>query len=336
VPTKDPEKLRAQRKRADAKRSPQRRGPHGWETEAREPYYVQTGRMWDNPFGVSQDEVADYILSNPPEIVAQVVFGRYVESSGLVFGGDLIQQMIDRTIPVVKTGQWVDLEMMQQCKMLMDRDDGWAHGFYTGVDLARVTDYTVIFTLDCRWIPDRPARVVYYKRLNKVNWEHIYAEIGRARHLFGPQVLLDSTGMGGDIVLDALWSRLYCPVHHRTMLLENPGCRDAGGNVRLDCDERVYEALSGVDGYAFTGTTKRELVQHLRSCLSVGYNPSDPYTEFGWIRTPPIPQLEEELAFYAWEDKRLQTDALFALALAAWAGLEEPVGSPLYGSVYGD
>lgn len=309
----------------------------GWEQQSREPYYVQTGTMWENPHGVAPEEVARFIFANPPEVVAQVVFGRYVEASGLVFSGDLIQMMIDESLPVVKSNQWLDVDAREQVEAMMIRQkDDWVQGFYTGIDLARVTDYTVIITLDCRFVPRRPARLVYYKRLNRVNWEHIYAEIGRARHLFGPAILMDSTGMGGDVVMDACQSRLYCPIHHRTMLMDNPSCVNNKGQPHSDCSERDHIPLNCVDGYSFSGTTKKELVQHLRNCLSMGYNPTSPYEPFGWIRTPPIPQLTEELAFYAWDDKGLSTDALFALALAAWAGLEEPVGPPLLGSVYGD
>ena len=50
---------------------------------------------------------------------------------------------------------------------------------------------------------------------------------------------------------------------------------------------------------------------------------------------PPIAQLEEELSFYAWEDKKLQTDCVFSLALAAWAGLEDARPDPYNGSPAG-
>jgi hypothetical protein len=72
------------------------------------PYYVQTGSMFDNPHGVPPAEVIRMIVENPPEVTAQTVFGKYVESSGLVFLGELIEMMIDRRWKRVVGNAWVD------------------------------------------------------------------------------------------------------------------------------------------------------------------------------------------------------------------------------------
>jgi hypothetical protein len=291
--------------------------------------------MFENPHGVPPDEIVRMILENDPEVTAQVVFGKYVESSGLVFTGELIQQLFDRRQERILSSTWMDRTVASQAAITF-ADRGWFNNrFYTGIDLARLNDYTVIFTLDTIRMP---ARVVYYRRLNRVPWDSIYSEVGKVRQLFGPNILIDSTGMGGDVVLDALESRRFCPVHGVAVLNDS---RCLGPDMQpLDCVVDDYLPLSCVEGFSFNpqghSSGKKQLVDHLRNCLSVGYMASRiSGEEFGWLRCPPIPQLEEELGFYTWDDKGLDTDCLFALALAAWHGLEDPVKDALVGSVHG-
>nr|MBA3405477.1 hypothetical protein [Gemmatimonadaceae bacterium] len=184
----------------------------------RSEYYVQTGSMFENPYGVPHDEIVAQLMEMPSEVAAQVIFGKYVESSGLVFSGDLIQMFVDREAEYyggawerqhrITSDRWYSEQDVQMAKQLP-----WANRrlrYAIGIDFARQTDFTVIFVLD---ILQRPARVVYYKRLNRVPWESIYREVGRALHLFGASALCDSTGMAGDVIMDNLDSRLYCPVH---------------------------------------------------------------------------------------------------------------------------
>lgn len=300
---------------------------------ARPEYYVQTGSMFENPHGVPHEEIVRMIVDNPPEVTAQTVFGKYVESSGLVFTGELIQMMIDRSLPRVQGNYYVDLEAAEQAKAwALAHDDWWGQRFHTGVDLARQTDYTVISTIDTMM---RPAQLVYFKRLNRVPWDSIYAEIGKARQLFGPNILCDSTGPGGDVVMDALEGSLYCPQHHRVVKIAAPACLNDQGKRLGHGPEHVYLPLSCCDGFAFASSTKKQLVDHLRLVLSSGYDSRTPDVAFGNLRTPPIVQLEEELSFYAWEDRKLQTDCLFSLALACWSGLEDEVGDIALGSPYG-
>jgi hypothetical protein len=295
-------------------------------------YYVQTGSMFENPHGVDPREIVGYILENPAEIVAQVVFGKYVESSGLVFTGEQIKQMIDYSLPPVRGNFWVDEHALEQAKLEFLHRRRWGHRYHTGIDFARQTDYTVISTIDTI---ARPARLVYWKRLNRVPWEHIYAEVGRAAHLWGRDIYCDGTGPGGDVVMDALHSRRYCPLHHRCNL-GGQSCVDGKG-AHLGCDTSQYISLAFIEDYDFgggTGLRKKELVEHLRNVLSVGYDVRNPDEPFGWLRIPPIEQIEEELTFYTWDDKRLTTDALFSLALACWSGLEDCPRPSSIGSIY--
>lgn len=319
-------------------------------------YYVQTGSMFDNPYGVPHEEIMAMILELPSEMSAQVIFGKYVESSGLVFTGETIQMALDRMgthyladVPPAPDGRrinwritgdrWHSGEAVAAAKNM-----GWDMkrlSFATGVDFARQTDFTVIFTLDLRTFP---ARVVYFRRLNRVPWDSIYREVGRAVHLFGPSVLADSTGMAGDVIMDNLEDRRYCPIHDRVVTSDAVYCRDRHGQVLGGCppdykeyddaDGPAWKRLACVDGFEFQTKSKRNLIEHLRNVLQVGYvagtdNP------FGLIRTPPIVKLEEELSFYAWDDKGLETDTVMALALAAWQGLEDMPKAALLGSVYG-
>jgi hypothetical protein len=296
--------------------------------------YVQTGSMFDNPHGVPRDEIIAYIAETPAEVVAQVVFGKYVESSGLVFSGELIQNLVDRTAERITANSFLDRAALTRARSL-----GYAYQdfgrwpYHTGVDFARQTDYTVITTIDTTTLP---ARVVYFRRLNRVPWETIYTEVGRAASMWGPNVLCDGTGPGGDVVMDELENRLYCPIHKKTVLATGAVCLGRRGEVLEHPERHHYLPLNVAEAFHFTGTTKKELVEHLRNVLSVGYDATTPDVGFGNLRCPPIVQLEEELTFYAWDDKKLVTDSVFSLALAAWSGLEDPIGEAALGSIYGD
>jgi hypothetical protein len=311
-------------------------------TPDRPEYYVQTGSMFENPYGVPHDEIVSMLLELPAEMAAQVIFGKYVESSGLVFTSELIQMAIDRSLPRVTGDRWQDDAAVAECKVM--RHDFKKSRFHGGIDFARKTDYTVVSVIDTR---ERPARLVYYRRLNRVPWEHIYREVGRAMSIFGPSFAGDSTGMAGDVIFDALDSRRYCSVHDRVFLVEQNRCRDEDGRplATYDADGRPitcdpgrpgdHVALNSVDEYGFTERSKAQLIEHMRNVLSAGYRfGSD--EPFGWLRVPPIVQLEEEWSFYTWSDKGLETDALMSLALACWQGLEDAPAPVSLGSIHGD
>lgn len=300
---------------------------------SRPEYYVQTGSMFENPYGVPHDEIIAMLLELPAEVAAQVIFGKYVESSGLVFTGELIQQAIDRSMARITADRWFDPVAREQA-LIYSRHDK-ARRFHSGIDLARQTDYTVIFTIDTQL---RPARVVNYRRMNRVPWETIYREIGRTISTYGDSIVIDSTGMAGDVIMDALEGRRYCAKHDRTILIDPNGgggvCRDREGQRLKDCDEEKHISCS-TEGYGFSTNSKRVLIEHLRNTMGVGYRASSGES-FGWIRTPPIVQLEEELAFYAWDDKGLDTDTVMALALACWQGLEDVPEPIAFGNTYAD
>ena len=277
------------------------------------------------------------IRDNPPEMVAQVVFGKYVELSDLVFTGEVIQNAIDRSLPRVRGNFYLDERALRRAQdahgpFSPGRPEmgDWGFRYHTGVDFGRQTDFTVLTTLDCT---SMPAKLVYYRRLNRVPWEELYVEVGKAREMFGPNILFDGSGPAGDVILDALESRSYCPVHKRTIKTGEYCQQD--GQILSGCNPDIYLLLSCCDPYVFSQASKRELVENLRNVMADGYDAAHPERPFGLIRVPPITQLEEEFSFYAWDDKKLQTDALFSIALAAWSGLREVLGEPVVGSPMG-
>lgn len=292
-------------------------------------YYVQTGSMFENPYGVPHKEIVAMIQELDAEMAAQVIFGKYVESDGLVFSGKLVQMLFDRSVERIVSDRWTDKEALAEAAEM--HFDHKRTTYATGVDFARINDFTVLFTLDVRF---RPAKVVYYRRLNRVPWEGIYKEVGRAVQMWGPSVLADATGMAGDIILDALEERWFCPVHDRTLLRENRFCVGRDGRPLSGCKEEEMIPLNCVEGFQFTKQSKQGLIEHLRNLLSIGYQAGSD-ENFGWLRCPPIVQLEEELSFYSWDDKGLDTDCVMALALAAWQGVELMVGESSVGSPYG-
>ena len=110
-------------------------------------------------------------------------------------------------------------------------------------------------------------------------------------------------------------------------------------NVDLGSDRRLQRALEGwqpdyLDWWRQMGPIGHQADDvWLRTAVSV--EPGG-WANFGYVRMPPIVTVEEELAFYAWDDKGLDTDTVMSLALAAWQGLEDVPQSALLGSVYGD
>ena len=293
--------------------------------ESRPEFYVQTGGMHENPYGVPRDELLRMVEEMPPEVAAQVVFGKYVDLSGLVFTAELINQMFDG-MPRVKGERYVDEAAAQQAQIAkrIGRHDPYRYA--TGIDLARKKDYTVITVLD---VSTLPARVVYWRRTNRVPWDTIYAEIGRSQHLFRGEFLIDETGVG-DVVKEALESRMYCPTHH----LAFEAAAACPRSTQSPCVEKEIFRFDPT-GYIMSAGSKVQLINNLQRCLGEGYDSNDPTAPFGLIRSPRLPALEEEFPAYAWDDKKLDTDSVMSMALAAWQGLEQRVEAAEVGSPYG-
>lgn len=297
--------------------------------EQRPTYYLQSGNSFQNPYGVPVDELLELILESTPELCAQVVFGRYVPTSGLVFTSALILNLLDST-DRVSASEWMDDHA--HASYLAEREHyGVQQRFYGGADLARKNDATVIFVVDTAPLRHAaPARVVYYRRLNRVPWELVYAAIGRASYLFDAPILLDSTG-AGDVVASEIESRRYCPTHDRT--ISGFGrCEDHRGSV-MDCDPDNYHRTQS-DRYEIQTASKVQLITHLAQVLGHDYRRGAKHGTFGLLRSPHLPELQLELASYHWDDKQLKTDHVIALALAAWMGVREIPTPAVLGHLY--
>jgi phage FluMu gp28-like protein len=72
--------------------------------------------------------------------------------------------------------------------------------YVMGVDLARVSDFTVLAVLD------ESGRQVYFERFNQISWERQVGAIERAAREYRARVYLDSTGVG-DPIFEALRKR---------------------------------------------------------------------------------------------------------------------------------
>jgi len=299
-------------------------------TAVRRPtYYLQSGSSFDNPYGVPPDELVDLIVESTPEIVAQVVFGRYVPSSGLVYSSRLILNLFTGGERVPQA-EWIDERAREQ--WLIERQHyGERPRFFGGVDLARKKDQTVLFVMDSDPVRQGlPARLVYYRRLTRVPWEVVYSAVGKASWLFGAELLLDSTG-AGDVVCEELDGRRYCPTHDRT-ISGFGACEDHRGE-RLNCDPDGYHRMV-LGRFEIQTASKVQLLTHLAQVLGHDYRPQDPGHPFGLARSPLIPELQLELAGYQWEDRKLRTDHVIAFALACWLAVRELPGAAAVGGVY--
>ena len=306
-----------------------------WRSE-RPSYYIQTGSAFENPYGVPWRELARLIVEQPSAMVAQTVFGKLVPDDGAVFSFELLQGLFRGWAggPISST-VWIDAEVQEQAGLVRQflRDQGRApvDRFCGGADLARKKDATVIFVLDLDGVPERPARVVYYRRVERCPWPVIYAEIALASYLFDCEILVDSTG-AGDVVCEELDNRSYCPAHHVTNEVPN-GCVDHEGTPR-GCRPEDYRPIP-IARFQFSESTKSKLITNLAQVLGHGFDPGQPEKEYGLIRAPRIIRLQEQLPIYRWADRKLETDEVMGLSLAAWAGLRDMVGPASIGSSFG-
>lgn len=313
--------------------------------DARPRFYVQTGAAFENPYGMPMEEIQRYIDNHTAENVAQVIYGKYVDNSGLVFTGEIVAQMFTDAGSPIRDEHYFDLKRWQKARLELEQ---WPtdYRFHIGVDLARKKDHTVITVLDCYQASvENPARLLYWRRTNRVPWASIYAEIGRAQWLFPGQMLVDATGGQGDVVMDELLGRFYCPRHHsafeiggrcpkygrRPSELNTPFFIDTKRNCSTDDWLRIDP-----QSYIFSARTKADLINNLQSVMGRGYDEDEIERPFGLIRAPAILPLQEEMGEYAWDDKKLQTDCVFSLALAAYSGLEDIVPPPAAGSIHGE
>lgn len=267
-------------------------------------YYSQRGSIYDNPHLPAEDiKMRDELLmSADPKKRQQVLFGEFVDFTGLAFTRDQRDNAFDPGLP-----------------HHVKRQDG--HKYVVAWDLGRTSDFTVGIVLD---ITVKPWVLVSYTRLNRVSWEEIYATIGRVAEEYGIRwSVIDATGPQGDVIEEELAKRKI-PVD---------GYKSSTKALKTELINGLQNALD--EGRQPSGWYD-ETDEH----GNVFQMPllQDPGTGWGALRLPCITQLMDEMGIYSLDDKDIVfTDSVMSLALAVWAAYEaESVAPPVTGGLYGD
>jgi len=267
-------------------------------------YYSQRGSIYDNPFLPNEDiKMRDKMLmSADPKMREQVLYGEFVDFTGLAFTRDQRDNAFD---PALREHQrWRD-----------------GHKYIVAWDLGRTTDYTVGIVLD---ITTRPWTLVSYTRLNRVSWEEIYATIERvAKEYHVSYSTIDSTGPQGDIIEEELTKR-------GTMVY---GYKSSTKMLKIELINNLQTALD-------EGRTAERFAEEKDENGHMITVPilQPPGTGWGLLRLPTITQLMDEMGVYSLDDKDIPfTDSVMSLALATYAayeaeGLTEPVTGGVFGS----
>lgn len=268
-----------------------------------EGYYCQRGSIYDNPFLPEDDiKVRDKLLASAdPKVREQVLYGEFVDFTGLAFTRDQRDNAFDPTLPHEQPYR-----------------DG--HRYVAAWDLGRQTDFTVGIVLD---ITSRPWTLVRYVRLNRVAWEEIYATIGRVAQTYKLRwSTIDATGPQGDVIEEELTKRgIYVD-----------GYRSSSKALKIDLINGLQNALD--EGRVAVG--ERDVTDEQGNTFKAPVL-QEPGTGWGTLRLPTITQLMDEMGVYSLDDKDIPfTDSVMSLALAVHAAYEaEGVTEPVIGGLYG-
>lgn len=266
-------------------------------------YYSQRGSIYDNPYLPPEDiKMRDKLLASAdPKMREQVLFGEFVDFTGLAFTRDQRDNAFDPSL-----------------REHVPRTDG--HKYIVGWDLGRTTDYTVGIVLD---ITTRPWTLVSYTRLNRVSWEEIYATIERVAKEYGCNYsVIDATGPQGDVIEEELTKR-------GTMVY---GYKSSTKALKIELINNLQTALD--EGRTASGyTTEKDENGHEIEIPIL----QPPGTGWGLLRLPTITQLMDEMGVYSLDDKDIPyTDSVMSLALTVNAAYEaEGLTEPVAGGVYG-
>lgn len=267
-------------------------------------YYSQRGSIYDNPFLPPDDiKMRDELLASAdPKVREQVLFGEFVDFTGLAFTRDQRDNAIDPALPV-------EVPPREGRKYVV----AW--------DLGRTTDFTVGIVLD---ITERPWHLVYYERLNRVAWETIYERIGSVAMRYGIRwSVIDATGPQGDVIEEELTKR---------GIMVDP-YKSSTKQLKIDLINGLQTALD--EGRRPIGMSKYKDENGNEFEVPILQPPG---TGWGLLRMPAITQLMDEMGVYSLDDKDIPfTDSVMSLALAVNAAYEyESVGEPVIGGIYGE
>lgn len=263
-------------------------------------YYTQRGSIYDNPFLSAADiKMRDQLMrSADPRLREQVMYGAFVSDEGMAFTQDQLEQSFVDGLP-------------------FHQDYIPGHRYVQAWDLARRTDWTVGVTFD---ITDTPWVMVDFVRLQKVPWETIYNNIrdkAKEYHVNAP--VIDATGPGGDVIEEELTKRGIYVIAVRTTNIAQ----------KLNLINTLQTAMD-----------EGRLVIGSRTVLDESGEPREipdlepPGGSWGLVRIPAIPEFVDEFGVYQLDDKKLQTDTVFAVALAineVYMGVNY---DPIEGSIY--
>lgn len=266
-------------------------------------YYSQRGSIYDNPFLPPDDiKMRDALLmSADPKVREQVLFGEFVDFSGLAFTRDQRDNAFDPAMP-----EHVKYEA--------------GHKYVAAWDLGRTTDFTVGIVLD---ITTRPWKLVSYTRLNRVAWEEIYATIGRVAKEYRIRwSTIDATGPQGDVIEEELTKRG----------IQVDPYKSSSKQLKIDLINGLQDALDeGRTAVRWVTTVDENGNEFEVPVLQA------PGEGWGVLRLPCITQLMDEMGVYSLDDKDIPfTDSVMSLALAVHAARDmEAVGDPVLGGLFG-
>ncbi len=266
-------------------------------------YYSQRGSIYDNPHLPREDILMrDKLLASAdPKVREQVLFGEFVDFTGLAFTRDQRDNAFDPSLPLHQP--WL-----------------FGHKYVAAWDLGRTTDYTVGCVLD---VTVRPWTLVSFTRLNRVAWEEIYATIGRVAAEYKIRwSVIDATGPQGDVIEEELTKRG----------IQVDGYKSTTRALKVDLINGLQNALD--EGRGSLGE-REQIDEHDNVFMVPILEP--PGTGWGILRLPLITQLMDEMGIYSLDDKDIQyTDSVMALALATHAAYEvDAITEPVSGGIYG-
>jgi len=135
---------------------------------------------WDNPYISNRaiEEIKQEVGEDSP-VWKQEYCAEFIDDNEAVFKWEYIQQCIDGTINLLKSGEK-------------------GHQYVMGVDLAKFDDYTAITILD---VGVKPYKLVYFERFNLMPYSFVADKVKELYQLFNkPQVCIDATGPGAAVI----------------------------------------------------------------------------------------------------------------------------------------
>ncbi len=216
-----------------------------------------------------------------PHISREYIERQRAEISPRQFSVEYEAQFIDDSSCVFV---WEDIETAASGTAITPKESGAC--VVAGIDWARYSDYTAVIALE---VSELGCRVVGIDRFNKMGWDSQIARVIEFLTSHGAIcALADSTSIG-DPLLEQLRSRLY----------------ESGNDI-------------SVEGYGFTNSSKRDLIENL--ALKFAHHR---------ISIPPDEQLLRELQYFEYEltnsgnvrmnaASGMHDDLVIALALAAY------------------